>query len=77
MVSIRLPEEMETKLEKLAAATERSKSFYIKEALRLYLEEVEDTFDVIDRLSRPGRKTYRSDEVQRMLEDRPDTEEGM
>lgn len=42
MTSIRLPEELETRLEKLALENKRSKSFYIREALESYLEELED-----------------------------------
>jgi RHH-type rel operon transcriptional repressor/antitoxin RelB len=45
MVSIKLPQEMDEKLSQLAKLTKRSKSFYIKEALELYLDDIADTFE--------------------------------
>ena len=42
MISIRLPKDLEKKLDILAQSTKRSKSFYVKEALTRYLEEIED-----------------------------------
>ena len=44
MTSVRLPEELEVKLEKLALRDRRSKSFYIIEALENYLEELEEIY---------------------------------
>lgn len=63
MASIRLPENIETKLEHLCEITQRSKSFYIKEALERYLEDVGDQYIAIDRISRPKRKTLSTKEV--------------
>ena len=42
ITSIRLPEGMNRRLEELAASTKRSKSYYVKEALATYLEDLED-----------------------------------
>lgn len=44
MISIRLPQEMEDRLENLAEKTGRSKSFYIRQALEEHLEEMEDIY---------------------------------
>ena len=44
MISIRLPQEMEDRLENLAKKTGRSKSFYIRQALEEHLEEMEDIY---------------------------------
>ena len=44
MISIRLPQEMEDRLENLADKTGRSQSFYIRQALEEHLEEMEDIY---------------------------------
>ena len=43
-ISLRLPAEIETRLEDLARRTGRSKSFYIREALLEHLDDLEDFF---------------------------------
>mgnify|MGYP001257514614 CR=1 FL=1 len=42
--SIRLPEEIENRLQKLSAQTGRSKSFYVKEAILEHLSDIEDIY---------------------------------
>ncbi|HEY1659452.1 MAG TPA: ribbon-helix-helix protein, CopG family [Candidatus Sulfotelmatobacter sp.] len=42
MLGIRLEPELEKKLDSLARETGRSKSYYAREAIRLYLEDGED-----------------------------------
>jgi RHH-type rel operon transcriptional repressor/antitoxin RelB len=42
MTGLRLPEELETRLNHLAHETKRSKSFYIRQAIAEFLEEHED-----------------------------------
>ncbi len=42
--SIRLPHEIETRLEQLATLTGRSKSFYVKEAIIDHLDDIEDIY---------------------------------
>jgi len=44
MFTIRLPADMEQRLNVLAAATQRPKSFYIREALERSLEDIEDAY---------------------------------
>lgn len=44
MLSLKLPKDLENRLNNLAAVTHRPKSFYMREALQEYLEEHEDTF---------------------------------
>jgi len=55
--SIRLPHEIESRLEKLSAQTGRSKSFYIKEAILEHLDDIEDVYLAEKRLEdiRAGR----------------------
>ncbi|NLE80052.1 MAG: ribbon-helix-helix protein, CopG family [Rhodococcus sp.] len=43
-ISIRLTEEEEERLDSLARRTGRSKSFYVRTALREYLADLEDAF---------------------------------
>jgi len=43
-ISVRLPNDMEQRLTDLATETGRKKSFYIKEALMNYLEDLEDIY---------------------------------
>jgi len=43
-ISVRLPNDMEQRLSELASQTGRKKSFYIKEALMNYLEDLEDIY---------------------------------
>jgi RHH-type transcriptional regulator, rel operon repressor / antitoxin RelB len=41
-ISIRLPEDIEVRLTNLAARTGRSKTFYVTEAIREHLDDLED-----------------------------------
>ena len=63
MLSIRLPLELENKLESLSQRTHRAKSFYVKEALQRYLEDMEDVFVSLDRITSHERKLYSSEEL--------------
>ena len=42
VLSMRLDDKLDRKLQRLAKDTERSKSYFIKKALELYLDEYED-----------------------------------
>ena len=44
MLAIRLSEELETRLENLAKATGRTKTFYAREAIAEYLQDLEDLY---------------------------------
>jgi RHH-type rel operon transcriptional repressor/antitoxin RelB len=50
--SIRLPHEIEKRLETLSAQTGRRKSFYVKEAILDHLDDIEDTYLAEKRLER-------------------------
>jgi RHH-type rel operon transcriptional repressor/antitoxin RelB len=56
MVSVRLPKEIDHRLEHLAKLTKRTKSYYILEALTSYLEEVEDVYIALHRLEKPAKR---------------------
>ena len=44
MLAIRLPREIETRLERLAQETGRTKTYYAREAILQYLDEQEDVY---------------------------------
>ena len=69
-VSLRLPEGIKTRLDKLAKRTGRSKTYYMLEAIREKLEDLEDLYLAEERTRalRAGRsRTYTLDEVERRL----------
>lgn len=68
MLTVRLPKELERKLEKIARITKRSKSFFVKEALEHQLEDLEDFYTALERMSKPGAKYYTAKEVKEKLE---------
>jgi len=44
MTAVRLPEEVEIRLDELARKTGRTKSFYIRNAVMEYLQDMEDLY---------------------------------
>jgi RHH-type rel operon transcriptional repressor/antitoxin RelB len=52
MLALRLPEEIEKRLEALARKTGRTKSFYAREAILRHLEDLEDAHLARERLKR-------------------------
>lgn len=56
-VSIRLPEDLSARLTDLANATGRSKTYYMLEAIREHLDDLEDAYIAEQRLAdlRAGR----------------------
>ena len=71
MLSIRLPEEMEARINRLAESTQRSKSFFVKEALNNYLDDMEDYYDVLKRQNDPTRNLISLEELENALELHP------
>ena len=63
MTSIRLPEKIENRLASLCQLTKRSKSFYIKEAIEYYLEDLEDAYIALERMADPRRELLTTKEV--------------
>ncbi len=63
MIGLRVDESTEKRLEKLAKETNRSKSFYVREALKLYLEEIEDYEIALSRLHNPKDKIISSEKM--------------
>lgn len=70
MLALRLPIEIETRLDALAKSTGRTKTFYAREAILEYLDDLEDAYLAQSRLEdiRAGRSsTISLDEVERRL----------
>ena len=70
MLSVRLPEDLEKRLNSLAAKTNRTKSFYALEALNRQLEDLED-FYLAEKAHEDfivsGEKALSTEEVEKTL----------
>lgn len=66
-IAIRLPPELDKRLTDLAKKTHRSKSFYAREAIECYIEDLEDYYLGLHVLEHPG-KIYTSEEVRKMCD---------
>lgn len=62
MLAIRLEPEIESRLERLAKKTGRTKTFYAREAILEHLEDLEDIYLAKQRLERPA-KIYSAEDV--------------
>ena len=72
MLSVRLPEELEQRLEALAKATGRSKTYYVREALIQKLEDMEDLYlaeAVLERIASGEEKVISAEEFWREMDD--------
>lgn len=70
MLAIRLPAEIEQRLDFLAKETGRTKTFYAREAILNYIEDLEDVYlsqQVLERVKRGEERIYSSKEVEEML----------
>jgi len=56
MLAARIPDALESRLEKLAKLTGRPKSFYVRQALTTHLDEIEETYTALYRLENPARR---------------------
>jgi RHH-type rel operon transcriptional repressor/antitoxin RelB len=70
MLAIRLPEDIDDRLGALAKRTGRTKTFYAREAILRYIEDMEDTYVAVERLEKPaGRLTMEEAEKRLDVED--------
>ncbi|GHC30413.1 type II toxin-antitoxin system RelB family antitoxin [Aidingimonas halophila] len=70
MLAIRLPEDIEKRLEALAKATGRTKTYYAREAILEHLEDLEDIYlaeQTLERVRRGEMTTHSLDDVERDL----------
>ena len=65
-IAIRLPGELEDRLSALAKRTRRSKSFYVREDVESYLEDIDDYYIGLEVLEKPGR-IYSLEEARKIL----------
>ena len=73
MLSIRLPEDIEKRLETLARKTGRSKSFYARQAIVEKLEDLEDVYlaeKALERVRSGEEAVLTSDEMWAAASDR-------
>ena len=68
MLSVRLPEDLEFRLNEISKLTKHSKSFFVKEALTQYLEDLEDFHTSLKILNDPKTKYYSIDEAKEYLD---------
>ena len=61
MFVLRLPEEIEQRLARLARRTERTRTFHAREAILTYLEELEDLHLAKKRLLTPAERWSHED----------------
>ena len=66
MLGIRLEKKLEAKLQSLAKKTGRTKSYYVREAIKQYLEDREDYLQALAVLERK-EPTITLDELERRL----------
>ena len=70
MLAIRLPDDIEARLNFLAKQTGRTKTFYAREAILAHLEDLEDYYlsvDTVARIRRGDEATYTSEDVRKSL----------
>jgi len=70
MIAVRLPQEIEKRLAALSRSTGRTKTFYVREAILEYLDDLEDVYLAEKRLGGhyAGRgRTVSLDELEREL----------
>jgi len=70
MLAIRLPNEIEMRLEALAKATGRTKTYYAREAILEHLEDLEDIYlaeQTLERVRSGDEATHSLDDVEREL----------
>ena len=63
MLTIRLPEKIEQRLQTLAVKTGRTKSYYAREAIVEYLGNLEDYYLAVHRIENPPERVWSLDEL--------------
>ena len=67
-LSVRIPEDLASRLSEIAEETERSKSFHIQKALESYLNELADLQVAYDRLHDTADPVLSIEEMRKDLE---------
>lgn len=56
ILSLRLPEDVDKRLNFLAQETGRTKTYYAREAIVEHIEELEDVYLALNRLEKPSKR---------------------
>ena len=67
-VSIRIPDDLASRLDEISKETERPKSFHVQKALEAYLSEVADLQIAIDRLRDSSDSILTVEDMRKELE---------
>jgi RHH-type rel operon transcriptional repressor/antitoxin RelB len=67
-LTIRIPESIAKRLDALAEETGRTKTYYVREAVLEYLEDLEDSYLAISRLEKPSDKRWTLEELEKELD---------
>ena len=72
MLSLRLPADIESRLETLAKETGRTKSYYAREAILEKIEDMEDAYlgnEILERIRKGEEEVLTAEEMWRGLDD--------
>ena len=69
MLTVELPKDIEKALLKVSLEVGESVDHCVREAIQVYLEDIEDMRIANERLSNPAPRLYTSEDVDRMLDD--------
>lgn len=64
MLAIRISQDIENRLQYLAQKTGRTKTYYAKEAILRFLEDMEDEYLALSRLEKPTKR-WTMDELEK------------
>jgi RHH-type rel operon transcriptional repressor/antitoxin RelB len=67
LLNVRLSDDISDRLEVLSKKTKRTKSFYIRELIDTYFDEIEDSYLALERLNNKNAKYHSTDEVKKEL----------
>jgi RHH-type transcriptional regulator, rel operon repressor / antitoxin RelB len=69
-LSVRIPKDIEKRLNYLAHETGRTKTYYVREAITEHISEIEDVYIALSRLEKPSKRWSQEElEKNRDLED--------
>ncbi|MBP9727126.1 MAG: TraY domain-containing protein [Gammaproteobacteria bacterium] len=56
MLAVRLPDDVEKRLNALAQKTGRTKTYYVREAVVDHIDDLEETYLALERLEKPAKR---------------------
>ncbi len=63
-LSIRLPADIDNRLDHLASETGRTKTYYVREAIIEYIDKLEDIYLALGRFEKPSSRRWTLDELE-------------